>query len=79
MKPASLVRIIRHTDDAYDSAMMFGHNPSLSDLASVLVDGYEQDIPKTGVVGIQFDVDRWNAVVARSGEVCLDLAPAPHS
>jgi phosphohistidine phosphatase len=76
MKPASLVRIIRHMDDAFGSVMMFGHNPSLSELASVLVDGYAQDIPKAGVLGIQFDVDRWNAVAARHGEVCLDEAPA---
>lgn len=76
MKPMSLVRIIRQLDDTFATVMMFGHNPSLSDLAAVLVDGYRQQLAKVGVLGIQFDAERWNAVSARSGEVCLDFAPA---
>ncbi len=69
MSPEALLYLVRQVDNRYKSIMLFGHNPAFTDLASHLVRGFDQDIPKTGIVGIQFHKDSWKDVAKGSGKL----------
>lgn len=69
MSPEALLYVVRQVDDKYKSIMLFGHNPAFTDFASHLVRGFEQNIPKTGIVGIQFQRNSWKTLSKGSGKV----------
>jgi phosphohistidine phosphatase len=69
MSPEALLYIVRQVDEKHNSIMLFGHNPAFTDFASYLVKGFEEDIPKTGIVGIQFNKDNWKDIVKGSGKL----------
>ncbi len=69
MSPEALLYLVRQVNDRYKSVMLFGHNPAFTDFACHLVKGFDQDIPKTGIVGIQFQKDNWKDVSKGSGKV----------
>jgi phosphohistidine phosphatase len=69
MSPEALLYLVRQVDDRYTSIMLFGHNPAFTDFASHLVRGFDLDIPKSGIVGIQFRKESWKAVTKGSGKL----------
>lgn len=69
MSPEALLYLVRQVDDKYKSIMLFGHNPAFPDFASHLIRGFDQDIPKTGIVGIQFQKNSWKDVSKGSGKL----------
>lgn len=69
MSPEALLYLVRQVDDKFRSIMLFGHNPAFTDFASYLVRGFDQDIPKTGIVGIQFRKDSWKDISKGSGKL----------
>ena len=69
MSPEALLYLVRQVDDRYKSIMLFGHNPAFTDFASHLVRGFDQDIPKSGIVGIQFLKESWKDVSKGSGKL----------
>jgi len=71
MSPEALLYLVRQIDDKYSSIMLFGHNPAFTDFAAYLVKGFDQDIPKTGIVGIQFPQDIWKGVSKGSGKLAF--------
>lgn len=69
MSPEALLYVVRQVDDRHKSVMLFGHNPAFTDFASYLVRGFDQDIPKIGIVGIQFQKDYWKDIAKGSGKL----------
>lgn len=69
MSPEALLYLVRQVDDKYKSVMLFGHNPAFTDFVCHLVRGFDQDIPKTGIVGVQFQKDSWKDVSKGSGKL----------
>ncbi|MEW6356007.1 MAG: histidine phosphatase family protein [Planctomycetota bacterium] len=67
-----LLEVIRGIEDRRKSAMIFGHNPELHELAEALTDTTIDKLPTCAVVCIEFDVDAW-ARVARGGGACKSL------
>jgi phosphohistidine phosphatase len=55
----------------HDSVMIFGHNPSIEYLAFNLSVEFYEYVPTCTVIGIEFDVNDWKDIGARSGKVCL--------
>jgi len=53
------LEIIKDTDNSIDSLMIFGHNPSFTDLANYFLHDKIEEIPTSGVVGIKFENDSW--------------------
>jgi phosphohistidine phosphatase len=64
-----ILEVIRRTDDACGSLMLFGHNPGLTltarSLASIAVD----TIPTCGIICLAFDSDSWKDLGTRHGRV----------
>lgn len=60
----------------YQSIMIFGHNPSIEHLASVLISNFNKNIPTCAVVGINFKIDYWKDIEVRQG--ILEIYDFPH-
>lgn len=54
-----LQTMIRALDDRCRKAVIVGHNPSLSDLAGLLLRRNKLEIPKVGVLTIRFETEAW--------------------
>lgn len=71
MSEEALLYIIRQVDNQYNSLMLFGHNPVFTDLACMLIEDFHEDIPKSGVVGIEFSQSEWKAIAPHTGRLML--------
>jgi len=57
-----LIDIIRNFDNSKDWIMLIGHNPCMSQLASVLLGDFAQDMPTCSIYALEFKVDDWQAI-----------------
>ena len=65
----TLLKILFQSPDKISSLMLFGHNPSMKDLANYLGDKIFEKLPKGSVVAIKFNVKKWTDIEKRSGKV----------
>ena len=47
-------------DQDFNSVMLVGHNPGMTDFANFLVPGLTSNLPTAGVVSVTIDQDHWN-------------------
>lgn len=66
-----LLKVINHIDDKYGSAMLFGHNPTFTDMVNYLTDMELDNLPTCGVVQVEFDVDNWHEISTHQGKLIL--------
>jgi len=67
--PRVLLSIIGRLPDGVRHAMLFGHNPGLSELVEELVGNGPGDLPTCAIVRIDFEVDTWQAAAAGTGTI----------
>jgi phosphohistidine phosphatase len=70
-----LMEIISELDERVDSITLFGHNPSFSDMPDSLCSEGCETVPKTGVVGISFNVSSWKEIKVKTGKLEYFLKP----
>jgi phosphohistidine phosphatase len=58
-------------DSAEEAAcvFLFGHNPTLSNLAYDLSGGFNEFLPTSGAIGIAFEINQWSELRSASGKV----------
>jgi phosphohistidine phosphatase len=67
--------IFSRIDKDTDTMMLFGHNPSFSEISnSLCIDGCDF-MPKCGVAGITFNVDTWSGIKRNTGKLVYFLKP----
>lgn len=67
-----LMHILRRLDDKYESVMVFGHNPTITDFVNKCIDHRIDNIPTTGVACLRFDADRWQDLDKKADLVFFD-------
>lgn len=55
-----LLGVVIAQDDGFNSIMLFGHNPGLTEFANFLVPGLTNNLPTAGVVAVQIDQEDWD-------------------
>lgn len=70
-----LVDMLSKLDDRYGSVFIIGHNPSLNELAEHLSDTIITNIPTSGVVAIELDIDKWNEIKNKKGKILFFIYP----
>jgi phosphohistidine phosphatase len=55
-----LLKTIADQDEGFNSIMIVGHNPGLTDLANFLSPGLTNNIPTCGLVSFDIDREDWN-------------------
>lgn len=58
-----------------DKVWVFGHNPDIASWASKLIDEGYLHVPTGTAIGIEFNVDKWTDIDARSGKLVHFTTP----
>ena len=66
-----LVTTIREIKDKYNTIMLVGHNPGLSNIANLIGDKFLPALPTCAVVGIELKVNSWSEVERDCGKTIL--------
>jgi len=61
-KPEMLINVLSLQEDQYESIMLIGHNPALSELANILQHENFTKFPTLGVLAITLDIDSWEEI-----------------
>ena len=69
-----LLTLVSRLDNQANSVMLVGHNPGFEELLKTLT-GEVQSMPTATLAGIEFDVDDWSQVKARTGRLTFLLTP----
>lgn len=67
--------LIRNLPDDKNTAFFFGHNPGFYYFVNSLLEHFYDEMPTCSTVGIDFDVDSWQEVKARTGKKAFQLIP----
>lgn len=67
-----LLNLVYRLDDAYDSVMLFGHNPTITDFVNKCIDHRIDNVPTTGVACLKFSADSWNEIDKKAELVFFD-------
>ena len=55
----SWLDVVAAQDEGFNSLMLFGHNPGLTDFANYLSPSLTHNVPTAGVVCVNIDTDDW--------------------
>lgn len=66
---AEIYSIIAGLNDQHWHVCLFGHNPGFTAFANDLCGATIDNIPTTGIVHMQLNIDSWHQVTAGSGEL----------
>lgn len=72
----SILDVIYCVNDNVDEIMVLGHNPGLSSIATYLCKDEIDWMPTSSVVGIEFNIDRWNEINAQPGKLLFYTTPS---
>jgi phosphohistidine phosphatase len=64
-----LLALVTELPDDLEHVMLFGHNPTFTNLANLLTDADIANVPTAGVVDIEFDVNSWSHVTPVVGRL----------
>ncbi|MBT8087823.1 MAG: histidine phosphatase family protein [Gammaproteobacteria bacterium] len=56
----TILAVIADQDAGFNSLMIVGHNPGLTDFSNFLSPGLTGNLPTTGVVSVEIDQDDWH-------------------
>ncbi len=59
----SLFNTIHGISNNCKSAILFGHNPTFTNIANYFLDEKIDNLPTSGLVCIEFETDNWNKIV----------------
>jgi phosphohistidine phosphatase len=71
----SLAEITDNLNEKADTLMLFGHNPSFTELPDRLSKNGCDFLPKCGIAGISFKTDTWKGIVHMKGKTEYFLKP----
>lgn len=58
----NIFSIIFGISDNYNSIMLFGHNPTFTNLANYFIENKIENLPTSGFVSIEFETENWNEI-----------------
>jgi phosphohistidine phosphatase len=73
--PNDILDVVVAQDDGFNSLMIVGHNPGLTDLANFLCPGITNNLPTAGVVAVNIDQEDWNFFERPKTELLLHDYP----
>ena len=76
MTTSGFLGLINNLTEEVQTAFFFGHNPSFQYFVNNLLERFSDDMPTCSTVAIDFNVDSWKKVVARTGKKAFQLIPA---
>src|SRR5690606_26498878 len=66
-----LLDLFSRQDNAFNSVMVIGHNPGLTEFANYLLPDITGNIPTCGLIALNIDTDNWNLRERKQAELIL--------
>jgi phosphohistidine phosphatase len=66
-----LMTTIREIKDEYNTVMLFGHNPGISNIVNLIGNKFLPAIPTCAVAGVELKVNSWSEVERSCGKIIL--------
>lgn len=57
--PSSFERVVAALPDKYDTAVLFSHNPGLTEYVNTLTDVHVDNVPTSGIFAVAGETDKW--------------------
>lgn len=57
-----LLNIIKQTNNKYETLMVVGHNPGMTDIVNMISDKNLDNLPTSGIVCLSKDVKSWEEI-----------------
>jgi len=73
---SGFLSLIQKLSEEAKTAFFFGHNPGFQYFAGNLLERFNDDMPTCSTVAIDFNLDSWKKVEARTGKKAFQLIPA---
>ncbi|MBZ4219852.1 MAG: histidine phosphatase family protein [Chlorobium sp.] len=73
-----LLKVVQQIPDNCTTAMLFGHNPMLTEFSNLLAGSYIDNLATCGTVRIDMDIDSWKNANPDAGELIWYDAPKKH-
>ena len=67
--PGELIKLVNAIPSEHEVVMLIGHNPGLTQLSNLLTGKYLENIPTTGIVEINFNVNSWEEITVNTGKL----------
>ena len=74
-----ILNVIHELDDTVRTAMIFSHNPGLTDLANFLTKGEVYDLPTSGIVSLNCTISNWSELDDSNCEMDFFEYPKKHT
>ncbi len=68
---SEIVAVLSAQDLGFNSIMIVGHNPGLTEFANLLVPGITDNVPTCGIVAVDADTDTWDFTETPDCELTL--------
>ena len=75
---AAILDVIVAQDPGFNSLMVVGHNPGLTDFANYLSPGLTNNLPTAGVVSVEIEQDDWDLFARPPTKLLLHDYPKKH-
>lgn len=75
----ALLKVIGSQDNGFNSIMIVGHNPGLTELANHFVPGVTTNLPTCGLISVNIDSDDWDVTNASNIELIVYDYPKKHT
>ena len=57
-----VLQFVKEFDDSLNTVMIFGHNHAYTHIANSLGNTYIENVPTSGLVHLEFDIENWIAI-----------------
>ncbi len=72
---SEIMAIIRNLKPEYETVMIFGHNPGLTDFVNRITNSDIENIPTTGIAIMEFSKESWKELRDNSGTLIEFMYP----
>lgn len=72
---SGIQQVLKHAKEDFESVMIFGHDPSLTNFANRCTKKSKEKIPTASVVGIELKCDAWADVIDAKGKQLFFIKP----
>jgi len=74
-EPVDILRIISELPETSSAAMIFGHNPTFTEVANRFSDDVIENVPTCGVICIKSRADNWNELFEGNSRIAASFFP----
>ncbi len=74
-QPKRLKETLMMQEKHFESILVVGHNPQVTEFAKMVAGGTISKIPSLGVVAINFDIEEWSELQEAQGEIDFFIYP----